>query len=267
LILGYCPRRHASRRHVDCGESFTADTNVLAACGKLVPISTLKPGDRVAATDTKNSKATAQAVAAVLVNHDTDLYNLKVQTSGGVAVIRTTLRHLFWDASSNKWVKAAALKYGTRLRAPSGNVTVLGGTSPPSHSGWMWDLTIPGDHEFYSQAATTAVLVHNCDGPAEGGFDPGRNGNRLPNGNFTNLKPQDQPGPFKALNNSSLYRQPGTFNYVVRGDGSLAVASRAYGHIDLALGDEVQAASGDVTIEGGQIVDLTNNSGSLYALW
>jgi hypothetical protein len=26
----------------------------------------------------------------------------------------------------------------------------------------MWDLTVPGNHDFYIQAATTAVLVHNC---------------------------------------------------------------------------------------------------------
>jgi hypothetical protein len=25
----------------------------------------------------------------------------------------------------------------------------------------MWDLTIPGNHDFYIQAATTAILVHN----------------------------------------------------------------------------------------------------------
>jgi hypothetical protein len=32
----------------------------------------------------------------------------------------------------------------------------------------MWDLTVPGnnDHDFYVLAAATAVLVHNCGGPA-----------------------------------------------------------------------------------------------------
>ena len=83
------------------------------------------------------------------------------------------------------------------------------------------------------------MLVRNCtpaDGAPGGGYDSGRYGNRLPNGNFTNLKPEDLPGPFKALNNNSLYRQLAAFNYVVRADGSLVVASREYGHIDLALG-------------------------------
>ena len=39
------------------------------------------------------------------------------------------------------------------------------GHSASDRSGWMWDLTIPGDHDFYIQAATTAILVHNCDSP------------------------------------------------------------------------------------------------------
>jgi hypothetical protein len=41
------------------------------------------------------------------------------------------------------------------------------GRHPPrQHDGWMWDLTIPGnnDHDFYIQAATSVILVHNCDG-------------------------------------------------------------------------------------------------------
>jgi len=31
----------------------------------------------------------------------------------------------------------------------------------------MWDLTIPGDHDFYIDAAA-AVLVHNCSNPFHG---------------------------------------------------------------------------------------------------
>jgi hypothetical protein len=38
------------------------------------------------------------------------------------------------------------------LKAPNGAaVTVVGGTVPKQHDGWMWDLTVPGnnDHDFY----------------------------------------------------------------------------------------------------------------------
>jgi hypothetical protein len=67
----------------------------------------------------------------------------------------------------------------------------------------MWDLTVPGPHDFYIQAAATAVLVHNCPedlaqiaehviprhtigGPLANGlksvFDPGVNLERLAEG-------------------------------------------------------------------------------------
>jgi hypothetical protein len=35
----------------------------------------------------------------------------------------------------------------------------------------MWDLTIPGDHDFYIQATATAILVHNCGSAAEDNID------------------------------------------------------------------------------------------------
>jgi hypothetical protein len=38
------------------------------------------------------------------------------------------------------------------LKSPDGTtVTVVSGTTPADHDGWMWDLTVPGnnDHDFY----------------------------------------------------------------------------------------------------------------------
>jgi hypothetical protein len=82
------------------GSSFTPGTLVLLASGKAVPISSLKPGDKVVASDTGTGKNQAETVTAVLLHHDTDLYNLTVKTSHGTQVIHTTSSHLFWDASS-----------------------------------------------------------------------------------------------------------------------------------------------------------------------
>ena len=63
------------------GNSFTAGTLVLLASGKAVPISQLKAGDKVLAADTKTGKDQPETVTAVLVHHDTDLYDLTVKTS------------------------------------------------------------------------------------------------------------------------------------------------------------------------------------------
>jgi hypothetical protein len=128
-----------------------------------VPISSLKPGEKVVATNTKTGKTQVGTIAAVLVHHDTNRYDLTVRAHGRTAVIHTTSNHPFWDATIHRWVKAGALRYGTHLRTPAGGTaTVLGGHAPRDRSGWMWDLTIPGDHDFYIATTVADILVHNC---------------------------------------------------------------------------------------------------------
>jgi RHS repeat-associated protein len=150
------------------GQSFTAATLVLLASGKAVPISSLKTGDTVLASDTRTGKDQPEKVTAVLVHHDTDLYNLTVKTAGRTEVIHTTAAHLFWDPYLNYWSPANHLKTGEHLKTPNGMLaTADGGSTPKDHEGWMWDLTVPGnnDHDFYVVAGDgTAVLVHNCGG-------------------------------------------------------------------------------------------------------
>ncbi len=137
----------------------------------MIPISQLKVGDKVLATNAKTGKTSAEPVAAVLVHHDTDLYDLKIMTSHGTSVIRATSGHLFWDLTRHQWVKAAALRHGDHLRTTDGKtVTVIGGQAPRDRDGWMWDLTVPGnnDHDFYIDVDATAILVHNsCTNMAE----------------------------------------------------------------------------------------------------
>ncbi|MGB6457938.1 MAG: Hint domain-containing protein, partial [Streptosporangiaceae bacterium] len=178
IVSGACVAAEDQTAAACGGESFTGGTKVLTAAGTLVAISRLKPGQKVLATNTKTGKTTAKAVAAVLVRHDTDRYDLKVKTTRGTAVIDTTRSHLFWDASTGRWVKAAFLKHGTHLRTPGGgSVTVLSGYAPGQAAGWMWDLTVAGDHDFYidpevsayaaslngnqAKAPASYVLVHN----------------------------------------------------------------------------------------------------------
>jgi hypothetical protein len=59
------------------------------ANGKAVPISSLKPGEKVLATDTRTGKTRAETIAAVLVHHDTNLYDLTIKANGRTAVIDT----------------------------------------------------------------------------------------------------------------------------------------------------------------------------------
>jgi RHS repeat-associated protein len=149
------------------GQSFTPDTKVQLADGSTKPISQIKPGDKVTSTDPATGKTKDSTASEVLVNHDTDLYDLTVHTAKGDQVIHTTAHHPFYDATKHGWVDAAKLAKGDKLTTDDGStVTAEGGSTPAASSGDMWDLTVPGDHDFYVEAGDTPVLVHNynpCD--------------------------------------------------------------------------------------------------------
>jgi RHS repeat-associated protein len=148
-----------------CGESFTAGTKVLLASGAAIPISRLRPGEKVLATNTRTGKTAPETVTAVMEKRDTDRYDLTIRSGPRTAVIDTTRNHLFWDVSQDRWVQAGALKNGNHLRTPDGaTATVAGGHAPADTAGSMWDLSVPGggDHDFYIDVIHTAVLVHNC---------------------------------------------------------------------------------------------------------
>ena len=147
------------------GESFSPGTLVLLPGGKTKPISALKPGDKVLATSTRTGKTQPEAVTAVLIHPDTDLYNLTIKTSHGTSVIHTTSSHLFWDPSLDYgWIPAKQLKPGMHLKTPDGqSAVVVGGSVPAVHDGWMWDLTVPGnnDHDFYVLAVGASTRTYH----------------------------------------------------------------------------------------------------------
>jgi hypothetical protein len=154
---------------LSCGQSFTPATRVLLATGTAIAIRRLKPGDQVLAYDTATGRSHAQQVTAVLIHHDRDLFNLTISTRHRSQVIHTTASHLFWNPATGTWAKASTTARGTRLATPdrAAAVTVTVGHAPRDHSGWMWDLTITTDHNFYISLASTAVLVHNCNTPED----------------------------------------------------------------------------------------------------
>jgi len=165
---------------VGCGgDSFTPDTPVLTAAGDAVPISALKTGEKIQSVNTATGKNETQTVDAVLVNHDTDLYDLTVRTAHGSTVIHTTSNHPFWDDATHTWIEAGQLHPGQHLHTADGTeAVVVGGTTPQNTVGWMWDLTISNDHDFYVVAGDTPVLVHNdsctINGVTFPDFDPSK---------------------------------------------------------------------------------------------
>jgi hypothetical protein len=156
----------AADESLSCGgQSFTPDTEVQLANGAKIPISQVRVGDMVMATDTATGKTQAEPVTTLWVNHDDDLMDVTVKTASGTSTIKSTQHHLFWDLITHAWVQADDLTAGTALQTPTGVTATVVATTIVPGSADMWDLTVTNDHDFYvvvSAESQTAVLVHNC---------------------------------------------------------------------------------------------------------
>lgn len=144
------------------GESFTPDTNVVMADGSTKPLDQVKIGDKVEATDPASGKTSAERVTQVWVNHDADLMDVIVKTSGKTSTIHATQKHLFWDTTRHAWTEADRLAVGDQLRTDSGTLATVASTVVVPGGVDMWDLTVDNDHDFYVVTTSANVLVHNC---------------------------------------------------------------------------------------------------------
>ncbi|MEV0095934.1 RHS repeat-associated core domain-containing protein [Streptomyces sp. NPDC050738] len=151
--------------------SFTGDTAVLLADGSTKPISDLRPGDEVTATDPQTNVTSKEQVQRHIVTKDdkefTDLTIAAKPADGAKAEppakLTTTWHHPFWDAKHNRWTDAKDLRAGTKLRQPDGaTVTVLQARNYRAAS-LTYDLTVSTVHAYYVLAGATPILVHNCD--------------------------------------------------------------------------------------------------------
>jgi hypothetical protein len=147
------------------GQSFTASTEVELADGTSVPITQVRVGDYVMATNVKTGKQEPQEVSHRWVHQDADLMDVTVEGPVGPFTIKSTQHHLFWDASTSSWTEAENLKTGDSLETASGAVASVESTTVVAGSQLMWDLTVSNDHDFYVMPDVTGsvgVLVHNC---------------------------------------------------------------------------------------------------------
>jgi RHS repeat-associated protein len=149
---------------VPCGgQSFSATSQVVLASGATVAISQLRPGAQVLATNPQTGKTQSETVQAVMVNRDTDLMDVVVNTAQSQGTIDSTAHHLFWDLTTRKWTEADQLRTGDRLFTPDGQLATVARLVTLPGAEDMWDLTVANDHDFYVVTVDTAVLVHNCD--------------------------------------------------------------------------------------------------------
>jgi RHS repeat-associated protein len=137
--------------------SFSADTKVLMADGTTKPISEIKIGDQVLATDPETGEQGARTVTALWIHNDT-LIDLKV----GNARLATTDDHPFWNATDGEWQPALAIGYGDQLLTAEGTTVPVRGFIPNSaRHATAYNLAIDDIHTYYVLAGNMPVLVHN----------------------------------------------------------------------------------------------------------
>lgn len=143
--------------------SFSAGTLVVMADGSAKPISQVKVGDKVEATDPTTGKAVAATVSHLFLNDDHSLADVLVrERDGATATLHATQGHRFWDRTLDEWVLATQLRAGDALLADDGSQVVVEAVHSWQGSQWMYDLTVDGIHTFYVTAGSASMLVHNC---------------------------------------------------------------------------------------------------------
>ncbi len=191
MVGGIAGARGLGKAARGCKNSFSPSTLVLMADGGTRPISELKVGDALVATDPESGETTHEEVEFLHDNVDHDLVELAVTlTDGSTSTTQTTAEHPFWDDTEKAWTNAASLKPGTSLRTPDNKTDVTVSTAATflgvRH---MLNLTVANIHTYYVLAGTTPVLVHNCGG----GVDAKGNPCSCAAQNPTNWNPNSRP--------------------------------------------------------------------------
>lgn len=143
--------------------SFPAQTPVLMADGSHRPISQVKVGDLVKATDPASGDLRTQKVTATFRHATERLVDIDVADGGKLT---STAGHKFFVAERG-WRTVSELRVGDRLRTPDGPVRAV--TALHDRQGLdastVYDLTVNGPHTFFVRTAGVRpqdVLVHNC---------------------------------------------------------------------------------------------------------
>ncbi|MET9657542.1 polymorphic toxin-type HINT domain-containing protein [Streptomyces sp. NPDC006510] len=147
----------------DCGkDSFEAGTPVLTDAGP-EPIENIRTGDRVR-NDMPGSAALQEHTVAGVVVTDTDRDFVELTVSGprGAGTVRSTAHHLFYDATTAAWTRAADLEPGHRIQTTGGGSATVQEARAYSATVRTYNLSVDGVHTYYVLAGDTPVLVHNC---------------------------------------------------------------------------------------------------------
>ncbi|MCT2278010.1 DNRLRE domain-containing protein [Micromonospora chalcea] len=152
-----------------CGNSFTGETRVLMAGGKTKPISEVKVGDRVVATDPTTGRTEVRVVTALIIGTGVKkLVQVTVDVDGKqgdrTEKLTATDRHPFWVASEGRWVDAKDIRPGYVFETGDHRPATAVRTTESSEWETVYNLTVDGLHTYHVLAGDEPLLVHNCSG-------------------------------------------------------------------------------------------------------
>ncbi|MFE5330229.1 RHS repeat-associated core domain-containing protein [Embleya sp. NPDC056575] len=148
------------------GNSFVPGTPILMGDGSAKPIEDVLIGDEVLATDSSTGEQKPEPVVALIDGVGAkDLVRLTVEDGErGAEIITATAGHPFWVPELGKWVKAADLEVGQRLRTSSGTWIPISAVEKWSAYQRVHNLTVADLHTYHPLAGQTPLLAHNCGG-------------------------------------------------------------------------------------------------------
>ncbi|WP_052433018.1 polymorphic toxin-type HINT domain-containing protein [Streptacidiphilus carbonis] len=145
-----------------CFNSFPGQTQVLRADTLTEPISAIKIGDTVLATNPLTGQTQAEKVTDVIKTlTDTEFTDLVINTITGPQKLTSTQHHPYWDVTAQRWTNAADLHAGDRLREPDGRTVTIARVRNYVGHVVTYNLTVANLHTYYVLAGTTPILVHN----------------------------------------------------------------------------------------------------------
>jgi hypothetical protein len=155
------------------GNSFTPETHVLMADGTTKPISEVKVGDKVTATDPRSGRTESHEVVDLIEGEgQKQLVEVKVRTRNGIQMIVATDGHPFWVDDKGAWVRADNLTIGDDLRGSDGLAYDVVGLQRRTETVKVHNLSIEGIHTYYVLAGEQAFLVHNQTKTRQPGVGP-----------------------------------------------------------------------------------------------
>jgi len=137
--------------------SFTASTPVMMANGSEQPISRVRVGDKILASDPQTGETASEPVTAII--RHTNRHTMADVTLSDGSELQATSGHPIWDATQGAFVAASKLVVGDRLLSVDATILLVRSVHLYAIETTAYNLEVSSIHTYY--AGNTPVLVHN----------------------------------------------------------------------------------------------------------